>query len=161
MKEAIFAGGCFWGMQHLFNALSGVVETEVGYTGGHYINPSYRDVCRGDTGHLEATRVVYDPAVLDYEALTKYFFEIHDPTQLDGQGPDLGSSYLSAVFYASNEEKKIAEQLIQTLRQKGYNVVTQVKQASAFWKAEDDHQHYYHKTGKVPYCHSRVKRFDE
>lgn len=158
-EEAIFAGGCFWGVQHLFNQLKGVVKTEVGYTGGHYLNPSYRDVCRGDTGHLEATRVVYDTALLDYETLAKYFFEIHDPTQVDGQGPDIGSSYLSAVFYLNEEQKNITESLIQQLRKKGFNMATKVKEASVFWKAEVDHQDYYLKTGKAPYCHSRVLRF--
>lgn len=158
-EEAIFAGGCFWGVQHLFNQLKGVVKTEVGYTGGHYLNPSYSDVCRGDSGHLEATRVIYDPTLLDYETLTKYFLEIHDPTQANGQGPDIGSSYLSAIFYLNATQKEIAEKLIQQLRNKGLNVVTQVREASAFWKAEPDHQEYYLKTGKAPYCHSRVARF--
>lgn len=158
-EEAIFAGGCFWGVQHLFNQLKGVVKTEVGYTGGHYLNPSYSDVCRGDSGHLEATRVIYDPTLLDYETLTKYFLEIHDPTQANGQGPDIGSSYLSAIFYLNATQKEIAEKLIQLLRNKGLNVVTQVREASVFWKAEPDHQEYYLKTGKAPYCHSRVARF--
>lgn len=159
-EEAIFAGGCFWGVQHLLNLLKGVVKTEVGYTGGSLPNPSYRDVCRGDSGHLEVTRVIYDPAILSYEELTQYFLEIHDPTQANGQGPDLGSSYLSAIFYYNDDQKNTAEHLIKILRQKGYNVVTQLKEATIFWKAESDHQNYYMKTGKVPYCHSRVRRFD-
>jgi peptide methionine sulfoxide reductase msrA/msrB len=159
-EEAVFAGGCFWGVQHHLDLLLGVVKTEVGYTGGHYLNPSYRDVCRGDTGHLEGIRVIYDPAFVDYETVTRYFFEIHDPTQADGQGPDLGSSYLSAVFYYNESQKKIVESLIQLLRQKDYNVVTQLREACVFWKAEADHQAYYAKTGKAPYCHRRVKRFD-
>lgn len=158
-EEAVFAGGCFWGVQHLFNLLPGVVKTDVGYTGGHHLNPSYRDVCNGGTGHLEAIRVVYDTAILDYETVARYFFEIHDPTQANGQGPDLGSSYLSAVFYYNEEQKKIAESLIQLLREKGYQVATMLKEASVFWKAELDHQDYYAKTGKAPYCHTRVERF--
>lgn len=159
-EEALFAGGCFWGVQYLLNQLKGVVKTEVGYTGGHFAEPTYRDVCRGDTGHLEAIRVIYDPAMIDYETLTKYFFEIHDPTQADGQGPDLGSSYLSAVFYYDDMQKEIVERLIHELRQMNYHVVTKLREAGVFWKAERDHQDYYIKTGKMPYCHSRVKRFN-
>ncbi len=158
-EEAIYAGGCFWGVQYLLDHLKGVVKTEVGYTGGHYSHPSYQDVCRGDTGHLEAVRVIYDPSIIDYESLTKYFFEIHDPTQVGGQGPDIGSSYLSAIFYYNDAQKKIAESLIQQLKQKGFDVATKLKEANVFWKAEADHQEYYLKTGKTPYCHSRVKKF--
>lgn len=159
-EEAMFAGGCFWGVQHLFNQLPGVVRTEVGYAGGQHLNPSYRDVCNGGTGHLEAIRVVYDSAILDYETVARYFFEIHDPTQANGQGPDLGSSYLSAAFYYNEQQKKVAESLIQLLKQKGYSISTLLKEASIFWRAEIDHQDYYAKTGKAPYCHTRVKRFD-
>ncbi len=105
-------------------------------------------------------RVIYDRATVNYETVTRYFFEIHDPTQADGQGPDLGSSYLSAVFYYNEEQKKIAESIIQLLPQKGYNVVTQLREACVFWKPEADHQAYYAKTGKAPYCHRRLIRFD-
>ncbi|MES2204284.1 MAG: bifunctional methionine sulfoxide reductase B/A protein [Pseudomonadota bacterium] len=158
-EEAVFAGGCFWGVQYLFDQVPGVVKTEVGYSGGHLLHPSYKNVCDGHSGHLEVTRVIFDPAILDYETLAKVFFEIHDPTQTNGQGPDLGSSYLSAVFYYNESQKKIAEQLIQRLRETGFNVATQIREASVFWKAEQDHQTYYAQTGKAPYCHSRVKRF--
>ena len=158
-EEAVFAGGCFWGVQYLFDQVPGVVKTEVGYSGGQLLNPSYRNVCDGHSGHLEVTRVIFDPAILDYETLAKVFFEIHDPTQANGQGPDLGSSYLSAVFYYNDSQKKTAEKLIQLLRDKGFNVATQLKEAAIFWKAELDHQAYYARTGKAPYCHSRVKRF--
>ena len=158
-EEAVFAGGCFWGVQYLLDQLSGVVKTEVGYSGGHTLHPSYAEVCRSNTGHLEVTRVIFDSAILDYETLAKAFFEIHDPTQANGQGPDIGSSYLSAVFYYNDVQKKIAEKLIQLLREKGFNVVTQLREASVFWKAEQDHQAYYVNTGKAPYCHTRVKRF--
>lgn len=158
-EEAVFAGGCFWGVQHLLNALAGVVKTEVGYTGGHAINPTYRDVCRGDTGHLEATRVIYDPVLSSYDTLTRYFLEIHDPTQADGQGPDIGSSYQSALFYYNDTQKKIAETLLQQLRNKNYTIATKIRPACVFWKAENDHQAYYEKTHKAPYCHTRVKRF--
>lgn len=158
-EEAVFAGGCFWGVQYLFDQVPGVVKTEVGYSGGHCLNPSYKEVCRGDSGHLEVTRVIYDSALLDYETLAKVFFEIHDPTQTDGQGPDVGASYLSAVFYYNDSQKKTAEKLITLLSQNGFKVATQLREASVFWKAESDHQAYYAKTGKHPYCHSRVKRF--
>lgn len=158
-EEAVFAGGCFWGVQYLFDQVPGVVKTEVGYSGGHTLHPTYKDVCRGDSGHLEVTRVIFDPAIVDYETLAKVFFEIHDPTQTDGQGPDLGGSYLSAVFYYNQSQKNIAETLITLLRQNGLNVATQLREASVFWKAESDHQAYYDRTGKTPYCHSRIKRF--
>lgn len=158
-EEAVFAGGCFWGVQYLFDHVSGVVKTEVGYSGGHLQHPSYKDVCDGYSGHLEVTRVIFDSAILDYETLAKVFFEIHDPTQIDGQGPDIGASYLSAVFYYTDAQKKIAEKLIHQLREKGFSVVTQLREASIFWKAEENHQAYYEKTGKFPYCHARVSRF--
>lgn len=158
-EEAIFAGGCFWGVQYLFDRIPGVVKTEVGYSGGHTLHPTYQDVCRGDSGHLEVTRVIFDPAALDYETLAKVFFEIHDPTQTDGQGPDLGESYLSAVFYYNQSQKNIAEKLITLLRENGFNVATQLREASVFWKAESNHQAYYDRAGKTPYCHSRIKRF--
>jgi peptide methionine sulfoxide reductase msrA/msrB len=159
-EEAVFAGGCFWGVQHLLQQLPGVVKTEVGYSGGHVLYPSYQDVCHKHSGHLEVTRVIFDPAILNYETLAKVFFEIHDPTQTDGQGPDIGPSYLSAVFYYNQSQKNIAETLIQQLRAKGFNVVTQLREACVFWTAEESHQAYYDKTGKAPYCHQRVKRFD-
>lgn len=158
-QEAIVAGGCFWGVQALLDQLPGVVKTEVGYTGGHKSHPTYQEVCKTDTGHFEATRIIYDPAILDYETLIKYFFEIHDPTQVDGQGPDIGSSYRSAIFYYDEQQKSIAEKVIQELRSKKYNVVTELLPVSIFWKAELYHQDYYAKTGKEPYCHVRVKRF--
>lgn len=158
-EEAIVAGGCFWGVQALLDKLPGIVKTEVGYTGGRTNHPTYHDVCHSDTGHFEATRIVYDPAIVDYETVIKYFFEIHDPTQADGQGPDVGSSYRSAIFYYDDVQKENAEKLIQQLRQKNVAVVTQLHPATIFWKAEVYHQDYYVKTGKEPYCHSRVKRW--
>lgn len=158
-EEAMFAGGCFWGVQHHFDLLPGVVKTEVGYAGGHTQEPAYRDVCSGQTGHLESIRVIYDPAIVDYETVARYFFEIHDPTQANGQGPDLGSSYLSAAFYYNEKQKNIIESLIKILHQHGFNVATRLQEASVFWKAELDHQAYYARTGQAPYCHQRVKRF--
>jgi peptide methionine sulfoxide reductase msrA/msrB len=158
-QEAIFAGGCFWGVEHLLKEPDGVLLTEVGYSGGHLDNPTYDDICRGDTGHLEAIRVIYNPDVISYEALTKYFLEIHDPTQADGQGPDIGSQYLSAVFYYDDAQKQTVEKLLQILAGKGLSVATQLIPASVFWPAEEYHQNYYKKTGSAPYCHIYTKRF--
>ncbi len=156
---AIFAGGCFWGVEHLMQQQNGVVGVESGYIGGTVVNPTYQQVCTGRTGHAEAVRIIYDPTKVDYESLAKLFFEIHDPTQLDGQGPDLGHQYRSGVFYSSVEQKKIAEKLIQQLKDKGYDVVTEVTEATEFYPAEEYHQDYYVKTGKTPYCHIYTKKF--
>jgi peptide methionine sulfoxide reductase msrA/msrB len=158
-EEAIFAAGCFWGVEHYFKKLPGVVKTEVGYSGGHKINPIYKEICNGDTGHYEVIRVLYDPRKINYEQVAKYFFEIHDPTQADGQGPDLGEQYLSVVFYYDETQKKIAQQLISQLENNGYKIKTKLLPVSTFWHAEEYHQDYYAKTGKQPYCHSYVKRF--
>jgi peptide methionine sulfoxide reductase msrA/msrB len=158
-EEAIFAAGCFWGVEYYFNKLPGVLKTEVGYSGGRTKNPCYEDICGGMTGHYEVIRVVYDPAVLSYEELTKYFFEIHDPTQSNGQGPDHGEQYLSVIFYYDEEQKKIAMKLIQELKQLGYLVATKVLPVSPFWRAESYHQDYYEKSGKQPYCHRYEKKF--
>lgn len=158
-EEAIFAAGCFWGVEHYFKKLPGVLKTEVGYSGGHKDNPTYKEICNGDTGHYEVIRVVYDPSKVNYEQVVKYFFEIHDPTQADGQGPDLGEQYLSVVFYYNDTQKKIAQQLISALESKDYKIKTKVLPVATFWQAEEYHQDYYAKTGKQPYCHSYVKRF--
>lgn len=158
-EEAIFAAGCFWGVEHYFKKLPGVLKTEVGYTGGHEAKPSYESVCRGDTGHFEAIRVVYDPSRVSYEEVCRYFFEIHDPTQQNGQGPDLGEQYLSAIFYYDEKQKKVAEELIDILKKKGLQIATQVFPVMIFWPAEGYHQNYYGKTGKAPYCHRYTKRF--
>lgn len=158
--EAIFAAGCFWGVEYYLQKLPGVLKTEVGYTGGTKDNPTYEDVCTKTTGHVEAMRVVYDPTKISYEQLTKYFFEIHDPTQTNGQGPDLGEQYLSVVFYYNDQQKKIAEQLIAELEKKGYKIATQVLPVSVFWRAEQYHQDYYSHKNQQPYCHHYTKRFD-
>jgi len=156
---AYFAGGCFWGVEYLFEKKDDVVSVESGYMGGKTENPSYEDVCAKKTGHLEAVKVIYNPEKISYEKLTKYFFEIHDPTQFNGQGPDVGEQYLSAIFYNNEEEKRTAEKLIETLKQKGYKVITKLILAEKFWAAEDYHQNYYKKKGGQPYCHFYQKRF--
>lgn len=159
-EEAIVAGGCFWGVEHYLRQIPGVVSVESGYSGGHLLNPSYEQICHGNTGHYEAVRVIFDPERIDYHHVLKRFFEIHDPTQTTGQGPDLGQQYQSAVFYYNEEQKREAEELIQRLRQKGYPIATRLLPAQVFWPAENYHQAYYLKHGKLPYCHTPVARFD-
>ena len=158
-KVAYFAGGCFWGMQYYFDKLEGVVKTTVGYMGGERQDPTYKQVCGGDTGHLEALEVVYNADKIDFEILCKYFFEIHDPTQKNGQGPDIGEQYLSAVFVVDDEQRIITEKLIGILKEKGLDVFTKILPAGEFWEAETYHQKYYEKNGHEPYCHFYTKRF--
>ena len=131
-EEAIFAAGCFWGVEYFFQKLPGVVKTEVGYSGGDTSYPTYSDVCHGNTGHFEAIRVLYDPTKLTYEALVKYFFEIHDPTQTTGQGPDLGQQYLSVIFYYDEEQKSVALNLKEYLENIGLKVATQILPVKVF-----------------------------
>lgn len=152
-EEAIFAAGCFWGVEALFKNLPAVLKTEVGYSGGHIDHPSYEEICRHDTGHYEVVRVVYDPAQISYEAVCKYFFEIHDFTQNDGQGPDIGQQYQSRIFYYNAKQKQVAEALIDWLQTQDYHVATQLLAVSTFWPAEPYHQDYYAKTKHEPYCH--------
>mgnify|MGYP000920531866 CR=1 FL=1 len=159
-EEAFFAGGCFWGVEHWFEREPGVLAAESGYMGGSKANPGYRQVCDGDTGHAETVRVTFDPAKTSYEKLACLFFEIRDPTQVDGQGPDIGDQYRSAVFFASEAQRTVAERLITELRGRGFAVVTRVEAAGRFWLAEDYHQDYYARKGAEPYCHVRVRRFD-
>jgi peptide methionine sulfoxide reductase msrA/msrB len=158
-ERAIFAAGCFWGTEYYFRKAPGVILTTVGYTGGHKDNPTYREVCSGTTGHKEAIEIIFDPTQTTFEKLAKLFFEIHDFSQTDGQGPDLGEQYLSYIFYTNSEQKKVAEKLIDILRQKGYRVATKIEPAATFWKAEDYHQDYYQNDGKQPYCHIYRKIF--
>ena len=158
-EKAVFAGGCFWGVEYHFKKVKGVLSTTVGYTGGKTAHPTYEQVCTGRTGHAEAIEVEFDPSVVGYEALAKLFFEIHDPTQVDRQGPDVGEQYRSAVFYQNDQQKKIAEALIEQLKTRGYEVVTSVEKGGEFWPAELYHQDYYEKTGHRPYCHIYQKRF--
>ena len=159
IKKAYFAGGCFWGVEYYFQKLEGVIGTKVGYMGGHTDHPTYEEVCAKDTGHAETMEVTFDDSKTDYETLAKLFFEIHDPTQKDRQGPDVGDQYRSAVFYADSEQKTVAEKLIKALKKNGFDVVTEIAKAGPFWEAEDYHQKYYAKNGHEPYCHMRVKRF--
>ena len=159
VKKAYFAGGCFWGVEYLFEKKEGVIDVVSGYMGGKKENPTYEEVCTGLTGHVETVEVTYDPDIVSYEELVKYFFEIHDPTQESGQGPDIGPQYISTIFYNSENEKQIIDKLINILKKKGYNVITRVKPKDTFWKAEEYHQDYYRITGKIPYCHVYRKKF--
>ena len=157
-QRAIFAGGCFWGVEHLFKDLKGVKKATSGYIGGTVANPTYKEVSSGLTGHAEAVEIVFDPAVISFEELAKFFFEIHDPTQTDGQGPDRGEQYRSSIFYLNETQKRIAERLIEVLKKQQDHIATDVVPASVFYPAEEYHQKYYEKSHKAPYCHVRVKR---
>jgi len=160
IKTAIFASGCFWGTEYYFSKAKGVLTTTVGYIGGHVDNPTYRQVSAKTTGHFEAVKVEYDSTKTDYETLVKLFFETHDPEQKDGQGPDIGPQYRSAVFVYNAEERTIVEQLIERLEKKGYDIATTIIDATTFWEAEAYHQDYYDVKGSTPYCHFYKKKFD-
>jgi methionine-S-sulfoxide reductase len=155
-----FAGGCFWGVEHFLEMMPGVIAVESGYMGGAKDSPAYEEVSNGDTGHAETVRVTYDPQQIGYEAVTKRFFEIHDPTEVDRQGPDIGTQYRSAVFVTGPQQRVIVDGLIGKLKANGYAVATTVHDAGQFWLAEDYHQDYYATTKKTPYCHTPVPRFD-
>lgn len=159
MQKALFASGCFWGTEYHFKKQAGVLETSVGFTGGHIKNPAYREVCRGTTGHAEAVEVKYAPSVVSYETLAKLFFETHDPTQLNRQGPDVGTQYRSEVFVYDNEQREVITRLIDQLRSDGLDVKTQISPAGPYYRAEEYHHDYYNKTGGSPYCHIYTKRF--
>lgn len=161
VERAVFAGGCFWGVEQQLRSVEGVVETTAGYTGGDVDSPDYRQVCNGATGHAEAVEVLFDPSIVSFEELARLFFEIHDPTTPDRQGVDVGSQYRSAVFTTSEEQRGTVESLIGELRERGYDVVTEVEDAGAFWPAEDYHQDYYLSHGGVSWCHVREDRFGD
>lgn len=159
VATALFAGGCFWGVEYLFESLPGVYSAVSGYCGGTSEHPTYEEVLTHTTGHLETVKVSYNPLVISYEQLVRYFFEIHDPTQTDGQGPDIGSQYLSAIFYRNRREFDTAVRLITILEKKGYTIATTLRPLARFWEAEAYHQGYYERKGTLPYCHAYTKRF--
>ena len=151
LSTTTFAAGCFWGVEEEFMHLPGVLETEVGYSGGHTENPTYEQVCADATGHAEAVRLRYDPAKVTYEKLLEKFWELHDPTTPNQQGPDIGSQYRSIIFYHNAEQKSLAEKSKENLELSGQydaSIVTEIVPAGPFYRAEEYHQQYFHKTGR-------------
>ena len=147
---ATFAAGCFWGVEEEFRTLPGVISTQVGYTGGRADNPDYRQVCTGDTGHAEAVEITFDPAVISYGQLLEHFWQMHDPTTLNRQGPDVGTQYRSAIFFHSDEQRRLAEDSRDHLERTGRlrrQIVTEIVPAGTFWPAEEYHQKYRMKHG--------------
>lgn len=159
LAKAYVAGGCFWGVEHYMQNLDGVVDAISGFMGGEQANPDYYDVVRGDTGHFETVEVTYDPSQVSYSELIMHFFQIHDPEQTNGQGPDIGSQYLSAIFVANDTQALEVTKLIENLQSRGYTIATQILPKAPFYPADEYHQDYYVKKGSSPYCHSFVKRF--
>jgi peptide-methionine (S)-S-oxide reductase len=154
-EKAAFAAGCFWGVEAAFRQVPGVVETQVGYTGGHMDHPTYEQVCTDRTGHAEAVEVTYDPDRVSYQDLLRVFWEIHDPTTPNRQGPDVGSQYRSAIFFHGGEQKRMAEASRAALDRSGRfrrPIVTEVLPAQTFWRAEEYHQRYLEKHGRAS-CH--------
>jgi peptide-methionine (S)-S-oxide reductase len=156
MEQATFGAGCFWGVESFFREVPGVTDAVSGYAGGHTANPSYRDVCSDHTGHAEVVQVTFDPAKVSYDKLLDVFFMNHDPTQLNRQGPDVGTQYRSVIFVHSPEQEKAAQAKMQALAGRFKRpIVTTIEPAPAFWPAEDYHQRYFEKNG-LPSCHVRM-----
>ncbi len=156
MQQAIFAAGCFWGVQYYFDQVLGVAKSTVGYTGGNTENPTYEEVCTHKTGHAEAVLLEFDPAKVSYETLCRHFFRMHDPTQLNRQGWDVGDNYRSAIFYFDDEQFETAERVKHEIEPKlNKPIMTEIKPATKFYEAEDYHQKYTERTGRgmchVPY----------
>jgi methionine-S-sulfoxide reductase len=159
-ETAIFAAGCFWGVEEYFSRVKGVIKSESGYTGGNKKNPSYEEVCTGKTGHAESVRVIFDPKVVSYEKLIQHFWEIHDPTSLNKQGNDIGSQYRSAIFYANPEQERTAKTSLEKLAKSGrysQKIVTEILPAKEFYPAEEYHQDYL-KKNPHGYCHIDLKK---
>jgi peptide-methionine (S)-S-oxide reductase len=154
-QTAVFGGGCFWCIEAIFQRLNGVAQVESGYMGGHVDNPTYRQVCGGDTGHVEVVRVTFNPDEISYRDLLDVFFTVHDPTTLNRQGNDAGEQYRSVIFYSDEEQQRIAEEKIAELtKAKAFSgpIVTAVEPASELYVAEDYHQNYYNENSRQPYC---------
>ena len=155
LQTAVFASGCYWGTQYWFAQQKGVVSSQVGYAGGWLKNPTYEQVCTGQTGHHEAVQVVYNPKEVSFEELLRLYFNTHDPEQIDGQGPDIGSQYLSAIFYTTASQKQEAEKILERLKEKGIKPSTEIIPLDIFYPEQQDyHQMYYQKKGTKPYCHA-------
>ena len=151
MEKAILAAGCFWGVEEVFRTTNGIINTKVGYSGGHKINPTYEEVCTGNTDHAEVVKVEYDESVITYDQILNIFFENHNPTQLNRQGPDIGTQYRSSIFYLNDNQKTQAEQKLNSLQEHfNNNIVTEIKKATEFYLAEEYHQEYVAKGG---ICH--------
>jgi len=151
MEKALLAAGCFWGVEEIFRTTNGIIDTKVGYSGGHKINPTYEEVCTGNTDHAEVVKVEYDESVITYDQILNIFFENHNPTQLNRQGPDIGTQYRSSIFYLNNNQKTQAEQKLNSLQEHfNNNIVTEIKKATKFYLAEEYHQEYVAKGG---ICH--------
>jgi peptide methionine sulfoxide reductase msrA/msrB len=159
LESVVLGCGCFWGVEYLFQKLKGVVITQVGYSGGSTQNPNYQEVCSGRSGYFEVLKIVFDQTQISYTEIIKYFFEIHDFEQTNGQGPDLGSQYESVIFVKNPQEKIEAQKIIQLLENKNYKVATKILDSKPFYEAEKYHQNYYQKNGKTPYCHLHKKIF--
>ena len=156
MATATFAAGCFWGVEAAFRELDGVESTRVGYTGGTFDHPTYKDVCSGRTGHAESVEVTFDPERVSYESLLDVFWEVHDPTTLNRQGPDIGSQYRSAIFFHNPQQEEAARESKNRRKESGKyhrDIVTEITPASTFWEAEEYHQRYFEKNGLA---HCRV-----
>ena len=153
-ETAILAGGCFWGVQYYFDQVPGVLETQVGYTGGQTENPTYEQGCAHGTDHAEAVKIIFDPTKVSYKTLLSQFFRMHDPAQMNRQGPDVGDQYRSAIFYASEEQKHQAQKIIDKLNREKFDakIVTTLEPAGKWWPAEDYHQKYTQRTG-MGMCH--------
>jgi len=161
MEQATFAAGCFWGVEETFRTVEGVISTAVGYIGGHTENPSYEDVCSGTTGHAEAVQIEFDPGVVSYERLLEIFWECHDPTTKNRQGPDIGSQYRSAVFFHNSQQEAAAKTLKDKLDRSGLlnrPVVTVIGTAATFYLAEEYHQQYFERRG-IQSCHFKRRLF--
>lgn len=142
-ERALFSAGCFWGVQHQFKQINGVIKSAVGYCGGEVVDPTYEEVCTDLTGHAESVEVIFDPEKLDYSVLVREFFKLHDPTQINCQGVDVGTQYRSVIFYLSEKQRRLAEKELQEMRERGIKVATEIRPASFFYKAEAYHQDYY------------------
>lgn len=159
LETAIFGRGCFWGVEYFMRKVPGVAATQCGFMGGTVRNPSYEEVCTGNTGHAEVVKVVFDPSKTSFEDLARLYFEIHETGQENRQGPDIGAQYRSEIFHVFSEQRETAERLIEELRSKGYRVVTRLSPADTFWIADISHQDYYTKRGGAPYCHYYKRKF--
>lgn len=151
-QTIIFANGCFWCTEAVFKSLKGVISVMPGYTGGHVSNPTYRQVCTGETGHAEAIRIEYNPDIIQFSDLLTVFFATHDPTTLNRQGADIGTQYRSGIYYMNEQQKTESLAFIQKLNEEGPKIVTELKPAGEFYPAEEYHRDYYANNSDAPYC---------